>query len=368
MYVYMYIYICIRIYVYIFLSQYTNFIQFGKSDGYSTRISHSTFSGSMVSTFRRESSCHDPTWHLQCLPLCRSAGSIWCASREGFQVLRQWVCAQGDDIPCPFSLRHYWSYIESMQGTASTLHFSDYQGQAHTIACSKGGQQGDAFETVRFAVTTPLVGPSVCASCCLHRGRHLRRCFHRCTTCRRSCSCCWAQTGTQARSWSRPRCAQVQLLLSGWLNQRRRSCTCSFFYNALQANPQLACLSGMDAGISTTGLRVAGVPIGNDEWVQQFVQAKAAAVQVDVGKLDIISDGLIHHRMLRFCQNTRLAFLGTPHIRHLCKSRCHDFGGALSKRYNWRLCQMDCCLSPFCWHEIAATILSGRVWCHSQCL
>jgi len=31
-------------------------------------------------------------------------------------------------------------------------------------------------------------------------------------------------------------------------------------------------LSGMDAGISTTGLCVTGVPIGNDEWVQQFVQ------------------------------------------------------------------------------------------------
>ena len=42
----------------------------------------------------------------------------------------------------------------------------------------------------------------------------------------------------------------------------------ALFHNALQANPQLACLSGMDAGISTTGLRVAGVPIGNDEWVQ----------------------------------------------------------------------------------------------------
>ena len=38
----------------------------------------------------------------------------------------------------------------------------------------------------------------------------------------------------------------------------------ALFQNALQANPQLACLSGMDAGISTTGLRVAGVPIGND--------------------------------------------------------------------------------------------------------
>jgi len=40
------------------------------------------------------------------------------------------------------------------------------------------------------------------------------------------------------------------------------------------------------------------------------VQAKAAAVKVDVSKLNIISDGLIHYQMLRFCQNTRLAFLG----------------------------------------------------------
>ena len=40
------------------------------------------------------------------------------------------------------------------------------------------------------------------------------------------------------------------------------------------------------------------------------MQVKAEVVQVDVGKLDIISDGLIHYQMLRFCQNTRLAFLG----------------------------------------------------------
>jgi len=84
----------------------------------------------------------------------------------------------------------------------------------------------------------------------------------------------------------------------------------ALFQNALQANPQLASLSGMDAGISTTGLRVAGVPIGTDEWVQQFAQEKAAAVHVDVSKLDIISDGFIHYQMLRFCQNTRLVFLG----------------------------------------------------------
>jgi len=43
---------------------------------------------------------------------------------------------------------------------------------------------------------------------------------------------------------------------------------CTLFQNALLANPQLACLMGMDAGIFMTGLRFVGVPIGNDEWVQ----------------------------------------------------------------------------------------------------
>ena len=90
--------------------------------------------------------------------------------------------------------------------------------------------------------------------------------------------------------------------------------------------------------VSTTGLRVVWVPIGNDEWVQQFVQEKAAAVQVDVGKLDIISDGLIHYQMLRFCQNTRLAFLGrntpTPLISDILAQVDAKILQALPKRYN----------------------------------
>jgi len=64
-----------------------------------------------------------------------------------------------DGIPCPFSLCHYWSYFESMQGAASTLHFNDFQSRSHKIACRKGGQQDEAFESVRFAITT---FPSFC--------------------------------------------------------------------------------------------------------------------------------------------------------------------------------------------------------------
>jgi len=186
----------------------------------------------------------------------------------------------GDDIPCPSSLRHYWSYFESIQGTASTLHFSDYQGQAHKIVCSI--QQGDAFETVRFAVTTfPSFG----------------RVFARHAACT-GAAICDDVFIVAPLAESPALVAEIKQVLKQDLdldlhvpkfncfvpgdriNDDEHART--LFQNALLANPQLACLSGMDAGISTTGLRVAGVFIGIDEWVQQFVQAKAAAVKVDV--------------------------------------------------------------------------------------
>jgi len=64
----------------------------------------------------------------------------------------------GDTIPCAPSLRKYWGYFQSMQGHASTLHFTDHREQPHHLTCSRGGQ-GDGFETVHFAVTIhPSIG------------------------------------------------------------------------------------------------------------------------------------------------------------------------------------------------------------------
>ena len=152
-----------------------------------------------------------------------------------------------------------------MQGTASTLHFSNYQGQAHEIACSRGGQQGDAFETVRFAVTTfPSFG----------------RVFARCAACTGATICDDVFIVTPLAEGPAPAAELKQVLkqdLAFDLDVPKFNCffpgdrinndnhARDLFQNALQANPQLACLSGMDAGISTTGLRVAGVPIGNGE-------------------------------------------------------------------------------------------------------
>jgi len=51
--------------------------------------------------------------------------------------------------------------------------------------------------------------------------------------------------------------------------------------------------------VSTKGLRVAGVPIGDDAWVTRFVAEKVEAVILDVGKIDLLlTDGMIHYQML----------------------------------------------------------------------
>jgi len=40
-----------------------------------------------------------------------------------------------------------------------------------------------------------------------------------------------------------------------------------------------------------------------------FVAEKVQAVILDIGKIDhVLTDGIIHYQMLRFCQNTRPGF------------------------------------------------------------
>jgi len=57
-------------------------------------------------------------------------------------------------------------------------------------------------------------------------------------------------------------------------------------------------------------MRVAGVPVGVDAWVKNFVAKKAQSVITDVAKLDVVSHGLIHTQLLNFCRISRMASLG----------------------------------------------------------
>ena len=72
-------------------------------------------------------------------------------------------------------------------------------------------------------------------------------------------------------------------------------------------------LAAMDVGVSTMRLRVAGVPTRDDELdacLINFGAEKIEAVNLDVGKIDhVLTGGIIHYHILRFCQNTRPGFL-----------------------------------------------------------
>jgi len=54
-----------------------------------------------------------------------------------------------------------------------------------------------------------------------------------------------------------------------------------------------------------------GVPLGTDAFVQKFVHDACQKMIDDVDKLDHIEDGLVHYKLLRFCQATRLQYLNS---------------------------------------------------------
>jgi len=88
----------------------------------------------------------------------------------------------------------------------------------------------------------------------------------------------------------------------------------------------------MGAGVSTDGMRVAGVLVGVDAWVKTFVAKKARSVITDVAKLNVVSDGLLHNQLLHFCQNVCMAFLGSNTPTPLLSGLWHRWMTLLLRR------------------------------------
>ena len=162
------------------LGQYDNFLQFaGHKDG-------PTQCAQIVQLLLENHVDHDVSDPLVTVQLDVSFCSVY--RKPQFDVLAGKASRSyddgrvqvGDELPRPRILDKYCGYFLSMQGNASTVRFSDNQGATHHLPCSKGGQQGDGLETIRFAVT---VHPSIGRVCARHLdckvvGGHLRRYFH----------------------------------------------------------------------------------------------------------------------------------------------------------------------------------------------
>jgi len=73
-------------------------------------------------------------------------------------------------------------------------------------------------------------------------------------------------------------------------------------------NPLIAEVDGPNDVIQVDGIKCVGVRIGSPDFVQQFAATKASEIIRDVEKVQVVSDSLIHFHLLRFCQNTHLAY------------------------------------------------------------
>ena len=82
----------------------------------------------------------------------------------------------------------------------------------------------------------------------------------------------------------------------------------------IDSDEYLTCLRPMhdDAYgcIQADGLRVAGVSVGSDAFITNYVRSKALDVVQDVDKLNIMKDPLTKYHLLKYCQHSRLEFLG----------------------------------------------------------
>ena len=88
----------------------------------------------------------------------------------------------------------------------------------------------------------------------------------------------------------------------------------------IKTTPTLTHLSG-DVALDSfcpEGFVGIGVPIGTDDFLQNFVDKTCKSIIDDVEKLGSIQDGFIHY-LLRFCQDTRLQY-NNSHI--LLGNRC----------------------------------------------
>jgi len=147
-----------------------------------------------------------------------------------------------------------------MQGNASAMRFSDNQGVTHHLPCSKGGQQGDSLKTICFAVT---VHPSIARVC----ARHL--------DCKVVEIC--DDIFIVARVSKALSCAaEMKKILKADLYMDLNVPKFNLFFpdtsfsldtarsaldSAVRADPALADFAAMGAGVSTHGMRVAGVPV-----------------------------------------------------------------------------------------------------------
>jgi len=220
----------------------------------------------------------------------------------------------GDQLPHLASMHVFFLYFKAMHQCPSTLRYTDHKGTVHHIEGTTGGQQGDPLEMLRFCLTIhPIWGrvmtrnPQARAVAFADDGfvyDSLTSVLH-----------IWVQLSHAFKNDAdlAMQLGKCRLLVQGnFTREEARAKVLQIIDgdDALSSlRPLIAEVDGPNDVIQVDGITGVGVPIGSPDFVQQFVATKASEIIRDVDKVQVVTDPLIHFHLLRFCQNTRMAYI-----------------------------------------------------------
>ena len=220
----------------------------------------------------------------------------------------------GDQLPNLASMHMFFLYFQAMHQCPSTLRFTDHKGTVHHIEGTTGGQQGDPLEMLRFCLTIhPIWGRVMARSPQARAAAFADDGFVHDTL--KSVLHIWLQLSHAFKNDAdlAMQMDKCKLLVQGDLTREEARAMVLQIIDGDEAlsslRPLFAEVDGPNDIIQVDGIKCVGVPLGSPEFVQRFVASKAGEIIRDVEKVQVVTDSLIHFHLLRFCQNTRLAYL-----------------------------------------------------------
>jgi len=200
-----------------------------------------------------------------------------------------------------------------MNDVASRNRFTDHEGSIHYINGTKGGQQGDPLEMLRFCLTVHPIW-----------GRVLARQSQTLSAAYADGACLMGQikptllalADTVINSFKQDADLEVCLpKCTIYMPGIPEDHACLLISECIthDASGSLTSLLPLIAPehdvIQARGLCVLGTPVGTAEYIREYVRSKCGTICKDVDTMRICSDPLIRYHLLKFCMNTRLSFL-----------------------------------------------------------
>jgi ribonuclease HI len=238
---------------------------------------------------------------------------------------------RGDPLPCPPGLKIFAAHFRANYDSSSFLTYRGADGSTHTILSSRGVQQGDVWGPTLFcAGVHPLVAVILRDEAFLQL---LGLSFSDNLTLKGKLSSLLAFAAelkpTFAEVGLRLNPEDSKIFVPSWSAKLDdRGCAA---WARFQGNHDT-----MGFAYCPDGLKIVGCPFGSDAFCKSVFEKCLERTEVDLPKLDVIPDGLVHFTLIKTCINTRLNYFcrcAPPRVTRVTAQRFDDAVTASLSRY-----------------------------------